>query len=95
MRRDILDYAIAMLMGFGVGAYAGGRLAEYEVNAVSAYMIDVNGDGIKDIITRSPTRRRVILIGQKDGTFERLNVMTKEQKESIDVMVRDIEAKAK
>ena len=88
-------YAIAALLGANLGLFGGGYLNRHAVEPVSAYMMDVNGDGINDIVARGPTSHRTVLIGQKDGTFKRLDIVTDAQKDSIDTMVREIEAKAK
>ena len=87
-------YIMTALIGTVIGSGMA-KIAEYARSPVSAYVMDVNGDGIKDIVTRSATGYRTIFVGQKDGTFKQLEVATKEQKDSLDATVREIESKAK
>ena len=90
-----LDYLYTGLLGAVVGIYIGGQAVKSDAKPKSAYMRDVNGDGVNDIVTEDRLRHREVLLGQKDGTFRRLDTVSTAQKESIDTRVREIETKTK
>jgi len=93
---ELCGYGLVMaLLGATIGLSAGRIQGEYLATPESAYVIDVNGDGIKDLVARGPTGCQAVLLGQKDGTFKPLDGMTKAQQESVDAVVQAIESKAK
>ncbi len=73
------------LEGLGVGAVSGILWATYRVDALTEphriYHADVSGDGIKDIVIQNVRENKYVFLGQKDGSYKKLDDVLEQEKQ--------------